>query len=553
MGNPFDQFDAPEAEANPFDQFDDPNYKQPGGFAASAKQAVGSTIKGLGQAAEDALPASIGKGNAIKRYGQRVIDANPKAVNGFSDVADKPWTAIKEATGNAAGSMGGMLGAKALGMGITAAAPMTGPFAPATALAGQAISNFGPYIAAAAPSFGSIREKQIDKDPNSETSTQDKAAAALGAGTVGLIEGKFGPQALALKAMTKEGRAAIGKTFAETTLAKGIGYGALKGAAVEGAEELVQNPIEQVAAYDDPRTPENIKETLFGGAMGAIGGGVLGGGTGMVNQWLAKDLTQQPTPELEQSPPATTPKVANVPPAATPPVAHVPPATTNPSWIDELWNASEKQREDSDYYGGKLPELVSTIGSYMQSDAGWKKDRQGYDTFSEESAAKAQAIDAAWATLSAPEGKATAQQRHEAIGQINDLLDDELSDFESGSQPPALPIEGAPPAVPPIAPTPEQQVEQQILDTTGGNPGPLASAAIGAVRAGITPVSQPLPTISAFDQREADRPMAISGCTADKPHHGQRSSSQQGHGNRAVLATYRTGFKAVCHSPSATR
>ena len=256
--------------------------KPKGGFGAAAKQAVGAVVKGAGQAVEDFAPDAVGKDNAIKRYGQGVIDANPTAVTSGQDILDSPWTAVKEAVGNAAGSMGPMLGARALGMGVTAAAPLTGPFAPATALAGQAIANVGPFVAAALPSFGGIREKQIEKDPNSQASTQDKAVAALGAGTVGLIEGKFGPEAAALKMMTQQGRAALGKKFAETTLAKGIGYGALKGAAVEGAEELAQNPIEQLAAYDDPRTPENIKDTLFGGAMGAIGGGAgAAGGTGV--------------------------------------------------------------------------------------------------------------------------------------------------------------------------------------------------------------------------------------------------------------------------------
>ena len=308
MANPFDQFDAPKS--NPFDQFDEPP-KPVGGFGASAKQALGSLVKGAGQAAEDFLPASIGKDNAIKKYGQSVIDANPTAVQGFSDIADSPWMATKEATGNAAGSMGSMLGIRALGMGITAASPLTGPFAPATALAGQAVANVGPFVAAALPSFGGIREKQIAKDPNSTASMQDKALAAAGAGTVGLIEGKFGPQAWAMKAMTKEGRAQLAKGLAETTLAKGVGYGALKGAAVEGAEELVQNPIEQLASYEDPRTPQNVKETLFGGAMGAIGGGVLGGATGAANQML--DRTPPAAPNL-----APTDQAPAVPPAIEP-------------------------------------------------------------------------------------------------------------------------------------------------------------------------------------------------------------------------------------------
>ena len=55
-----------------------------------------------------------------------------------------------------------------------------------------------------------------------------------------------------------------------------IGKGIAHGAAVEGAEELVQNPIEQLW-IPRPTTKANILDTLHGGAMGAIGGGVPGG------------------------------------------------------------------------------------------------------------------------------------------------------------------------------------------------------------------------------------------------------------------------------------
>jgi hypothetical protein len=250
-----------------------------GGFVASAKQAVGSTIKGAGQLAADIIPG-VGQDNPLKRYGQEVVEANPTAVKSFSDIADKPGTAVAEATGNAASSIGGPLAARALGMGITAASPLAGPAAPVVAGVGQIVAWLGPVAIAALPSYGGIRDKQILNDPQAEQDAKAKAVAALGAGTVGLIETKFGPQQWALSAMTREGRAALAKKFAETGIIKGLGFGAAKGAAIEGAEELAQNPIEQLAGFDNPLKPENLKETAFGGAMGAIGGGVLGGGTG---------------------------------------------------------------------------------------------------------------------------------------------------------------------------------------------------------------------------------------------------------------------------------
>ena len=258
-----------------------------GGFVASAKQSVGSLIKGAGQAAADFIPG-VSQENAVKQYGQSVIDANPTAVKSLGDIADKPVTAVKEAAGNAAGSMGAMLGARVLGNAITAAAPLTGPLAPATAAVGQGVAWLGPYAAAALPSFGGIREQQIKDDPTRQDSVGSKALAAAGAGTVGLIENKFGPQQWALSALSKEGRAKLAEKFAADSVTGAIGKGIAKGAAIEGAEELAQNPVEQIASYQDPTTPENVQDTLFGGAMGFIGGGVLGGGMGGVSQAMSK-------------------------------------------------------------------------------------------------------------------------------------------------------------------------------------------------------------------------------------------------------------------------
>lgn len=277
MANPFDQFDAP-TEANPFDAFD---VKPPvkGGLVASAKQAIGSTIKGAGQAAADFLPG-VGQDNALKTYGQSVVDANPTAVHSLADLKANPLTGVAEATGNAGGSMGAMLGARALGTGITAAAPFTGPAAPLVAGLGQGIAWLGPMAAAALPSFGGIREQQIKDDPNRQDSIGAKALAAAGAGTVGLIESKFGPQEWALSAMSKEGRGQLAEKFAAKTLGGSVAKGAAKGAAIEGAEEIAQNPIEQIASYQNPLTADNLKDTAFSGVMGALGGGVLGGASG---------------------------------------------------------------------------------------------------------------------------------------------------------------------------------------------------------------------------------------------------------------------------------
>lgn len=252
--------------------------KPEGGLIASAKSAVGQTIKGAGQFGADFLGAD--DNNAVKQYGQEIIDANPTAVRELSDIAEQPGTAAAEAIGNAAPSMGGMLATRAVGQGITAMAPFTGPAAPLVAAGGQIISWLGPPAIAALPSFGGIRDKQIFNDQEAQDSAKSKAIAVLGAGAVGAIETSFGPQNWALAMLTKEGRAQVAKKFTATSLGGKILEGGVKGGLVEGSEELAQSPIEQIASGDDPTSQESINDTVLSGAMGAIGGGIIGGAMG---------------------------------------------------------------------------------------------------------------------------------------------------------------------------------------------------------------------------------------------------------------------------------
>ena len=81
-----------------------------GGFIASVKSGIGSAIKGAGQAAGDFIPG-VDADNALKRYGQGVVDANQTSIHSLSDVAESPWMAAKEAVGNAGGSVAQVLAA----------------------------------------------------------------------------------------------------------------------------------------------------------------------------------------------------------------------------------------------------------------------------------------------------------------------------------------------------------------------------------------------------------------------------------------------------------
>ena len=230
-------------------------------FTGELKNAVprglGQTVQGIGQVAED-----LGwEDNPIKAYGQRVIDRNPTQINSLEDIAEHPAAAFGSAIGNAASFLGPGLGLKGLmalrGVGTA------GQFAAQAGLAGL-------------PSYGGIREEQIAGGNNSPI---DMLAAGAGAVTVGAIENLGGAQRMLGMGLGRTGQRAAIEEFGKTpwrTVGKTMGRGALE----EGAEELVQNPIEQMAAYRDPRTEGAIDETLFGGAMGALGGLGFGGGIG---------------------------------------------------------------------------------------------------------------------------------------------------------------------------------------------------------------------------------------------------------------------------------
>lgn len=280
--SPFDiPDDDPEFQAFKTQFLGTGTEQEVGGFSAAAKQAVGSTLRGVGQYAADWVPG-VSQDNALQRYGKEVQDANPTAIHGFSDFLEHPVTGAKEALGGAVGPMGLAAGATALGTGIGMVPH------PVAQVVGRGLQFFGTGAGAmglfGAPSQSSIYEAQKAADPEFADSASGKLARTAASLGVGAIEQRFGPQEWAAKAMTKGGREKLAETFAAKSLSGAIGKGVVRGAAVEGAEELAQNPIEQFASLQNPLSPENLKETAFGGFMGAVGGGLMGGAFGGVSR-----------------------------------------------------------------------------------------------------------------------------------------------------------------------------------------------------------------------------------------------------------------------------
>ena len=237
------------------------------GFLTTLKRSGGQVLGGLGEIVGD---VSGDQENALARMADDIIARNPSGVNSLSDIADNPVLAAKEAGANALTFLVPYLGAgKALQ--VLRAGPA------ATAAVQAAIAGV--------PSLGEIGESQRE---TGEINTPLKYA---GAGAVGAIENLLGVQRMmgpAGKNMTEAAaRAAVAdplKTFGKQWLRSG---------AEEGIEEVIQTPIERVtggkAAFDD----QGVDETLLGGAMGAIGGIVLGPLGAGAHRSQASGLTRQ--------------------------------------------------------------------------------------------------------------------------------------------------------------------------------------------------------------------------------------------------------------------
>ena len=259
--------------------------------------AAGRTASGFGQIAAD-LPGAD-QGNALQQYGQGVEERNASSIQNLQDVIDRPGAAFGAATGNAAGSVAGMVGARAVGSAITAAGGYLVPANPliggAIAGLGQLISWGGPVATLFAQSYGGIRQQQIQDNPEAAGGLGAKLAAGTGGVASAAVERLGGGERLA-DVLLRGGKGAlakeVGKEGAKQAAATTYGAAlrnlvtgpvartALRSSVTEAGEELLQNPIEQAAAFQNPLAPESLQETAFGAAMGLLGGAGVGGAFG---------------------------------------------------------------------------------------------------------------------------------------------------------------------------------------------------------------------------------------------------------------------------------
>lgn len=239
-----------------------------GELGAAIPRAVGQTIYGAGKLASD-----FGwENNPIEGYGQRLAERNPSGINSLGDIAEHPLAALGTGIGTAAGFIGPQALVRGGGLALAARGM--------PALGGAMAGTTGQLGLAALPSYGSIADMQGE-----DRGLGDKLVTGLGALSVGALENMLGVQ----KAL------GFGKGMARTTAQQAereaiANFGAtpwrtagkefLGSALGEGGEELLQNPIEQLAGYRNPLTAQNLEDTAFGGVLGALGGGAFGAAHG---------------------------------------------------------------------------------------------------------------------------------------------------------------------------------------------------------------------------------------------------------------------------------
>ena len=287
------ELDKPAPATNPFS---DPNYGNapPGGalpepgLLRTIARTGGQMLTTGATSLEDVTgPNSLTK--AARETGQGIIDRNPAGINKLSDVVDKPWLAVKEAVGQfapqiGAAAAGGFTGARAGG----ALGSLLGPGGAAVGAAVGGVA--GGLLPIFTQEYGGIRQEQI------ASGQEDKGRALAAAGAATALERVGMGQALkTLRGVVPAGGAA--------SIAKGLGKGALR----EGATEGAQNVVEQWGAFKDPTTGENLEDTALAAVMGSIGGGVMGGAGGAVDAARQRvrgaDVAPEAAPDAEPAAP----------------------------------------------------------------------------------------------------------------------------------------------------------------------------------------------------------------------------------------------------------
>src|SRR5574337_511279 len=309
MAEIFDPFKAaPEAPsiADPFA----PGYKPPEtGFVPTMKRTAGQMLTGLATAAEDVGLGDNAITQGLRNYGQGVIDRNPAGINSLSDVVAHPWETVKESLGQVAPQMAtGILGRMAGG-------------ALGGAIAGPPGAAIGGLLGAVAPIF--TQEYGGIRDDQKQSGTEDK-----------------------------------GKALAAAAVGKGV--------ATEGAQEGVQNVIEQLGASRNPTEAGSLEDTALASIMGGIGGGVAGAGEHLLRS--AKPAAVESDSTAAPAQPAVDPTTGPIGRAAA--TAQATGAAQEQQRIASLRAAADQAMAGANAPAGTATDTTSEKASAQQSPSG---------------------------------------------------------------------------------------------------------------------------------------------------------------------------------------
>jgi hypothetical protein len=283
--NPFDDpnFGAdPAAARNPFD---DPEFgKEPtlkGEAVKGFKRGVDSTQQGLYGLA--ALAGDVTGLKMVEDFGregvarnQREAAENPAAVRQVQDVGG-----VRDAALWAAGGLGELVpfvASSALGAGVGGVALKGVTTAAKAATAGAGLTSI-------AQETGSITADQIG-DGKGEIDAAKAAGYGIAAGALDLI-----PEARIIRKLTKADAPNIGVTRDLVTQA-----------GLEAATEGGQTALERMGAGKEAFDEEGRSEMLNAAALGALGGGVIGGAGRALQGAFAPPAEVPPAPAAEQPP-----------------------------------------------------------------------------------------------------------------------------------------------------------------------------------------------------------------------------------------------------------
>ena len=375
--NPFDQFDAPatpSATGNPFDAFDT---AKPPPLTRAEPSFLGAAAKGFKRSLPETKSLLVGSGALLAQYAgaegtrdallsahqdiekQQVEPLAPRT--GFIDAVTgdgslKEWAgdtlgnfagqalqsvaaagagaligSTVPGVGNAAGAVGGLVARGAVKEGVEKGVQAlvrqqieNGVAREAAEAAGdaarrQALQRLGGGVAApAALNIGqetgiAFTDRAADAQAAGVPLTNEDATRALGYGTAaGLLD-------TAAEAFAA-GRALKGASEAPGMLRR-VATGAAQGAAAEGATEGAQAVLERAGAAREVTGTEAYRDYIENVAAGALGGGVMGGASGV----RRPDIAAPPPGPLTRAA-ATITGAPTAPAAPDTPAAPAPPA-----------------------------------------------------------------------------------------------------------------------------------------------------------------------------------------------------------------------------------